>query len=175
MATDRELASAEQVKALANPVRLRILRRCHQRDHTNQELADWLDLDPSTAHYHVRILCNAGFLEPAELRQSDRGPLEKPYRSTGLSWTLDLGGGADANLAALDALRSELLEAGADSGDGSSRFILHLSDEDHVEVLGRIQEVLDSYAATDDERRLAGHPARGGLFMLHRLAEIADD
>ncbi|MQS06019.1 helix-turn-helix domain-containing protein [Streptomyces sp. IF17] len=78
-----------EAKALAHPLRARILRLCHQRDLTNKQLADRLERDPGTVLYHVRRLLAAGFLEQAPVRTGETGALEKPYRSTGLSWWLD--------------------------------------------------------------------------------------
>lgn len=172
MSIDRTPATAEQAKAVASPTRLRILRLCHDGEWTNQQLATRLGCDPSTLLYHVRILCKAGFLEQTEQRHGPSGALEKPYRSTGLSWTLDLGGGAlGAPLAMLDAFRTEYLEAGPDSVQGSSRFVLHLDDRELEKLLEKLQSVLDAYTATDDARRAEGQPPVGGLLMLHRLRQ----
>ncbi len=85
----RRPATVKEVKALGHPLRLRILRLCGDRELTNKQLADRLDRDPGTVLYHVRQLVDAGLLEPAEVRTGDSGALEKPYRSTGLSWWLD--------------------------------------------------------------------------------------
>ncbi len=172
MAVDRTHASSEQARALANPLRLRILRLCQAQEWTNQQLAARLECDPSTVLYHVRMLRDAGFLEATEPRRGPSGALEKPYRSTGLSWTLDLGGGADGvSHAILEAFRAELMEAGPDSVEEASRFVLHLDDPARTELIRRIQAILDELGESDDARRLAGHPAMGGIVMLHRLRD----
>lgn len=171
MGHDRTPATAAQAKALGSPVRLRILRLCLHDELTNQQLAARLECDPSTLHYHARILLDSGFLERAEPRHGSTGALEKPYRSTGLSWTLDIGiDKGDATLAMLDAFRAELTEAGPESVESSSRFVLHLDEAARNEMLQRIQEILDEYEATDDERRIEDQPRFGGLFVLHQLA-----
>ncbi|GAB3119342.1 winged helix-turn-helix domain-containing protein [Streptomyces calidiresistens] len=85
----RRPATMREAKALAHPLRARILRLCHQHDLTNKQLADRLERDPGTVLYHVRQLVAAGFLEQAPVRTGETGALEKPYRSTGLSWWLD--------------------------------------------------------------------------------------
>ncbi len=172
MSLDRKPATAAQAKALGSPIRLRILRLCLHDELTNQQLAARLECDPSTLHYHARILLDAGFLERAEPRRGSRGALEKPYRSTGLSWTLDIGTeNVDASLAMFDAFRAELGEAGPESVEASSRFVLHLDDPEREELLRRIQEILDEYEATDDQRRTGSHDRLGGLFVLHRLTD----
>jgi DNA-binding transcriptional ArsR family regulator len=169
---DRRPATAAQAKALASPIRLRILRLCLHDELSNQQLAARLGCDPSTLHYHARILLDAGFLERADPRHGPTGALEKPYRSTGLSWTLDIGAdNADATLAMVDAFRAELTEAGSESVESSSRFVFHLDDTTREQMMERIQAILDDYVATDDERRAEHQPRLGGLFVLHRLAD----
>ncbi|WP_229022893.1 ArsR/SmtB family transcription factor [Actinomarinicola tropica] len=172
MTGDRTPAAAAQAKALASPIRLRILRLCLHDALTNQQLADRLGCDPSTAHYHARILLDAGFLERTEPRRGPNGALEKPHRSTGLSWTLDLGTeDPEPTLAMVDAVRAELADSGPGSVASSSRFVLHLDDARLDELLRRIQEILDEYTATDNARRAEDQPRLGGLLVLHRLTD----
>ncbi len=171
VALDRTPATAAQAKALGSPIRLRILRLCLHDELTNQQLAERLECDPSTLHYHARILLDAGFLERAEPRHGSSGALEKPYRSTGLSWTLDIGtDNVEATFAMFDAFRAELTEAGPESVESSSRFVLHLDSAAREEMMQRIQEILDEYAATDEERRTENQTRLAGLFVLHQLA-----
>lgn len=174
MAHDRTPATADQAKALASPIRLRVLRLCLNDELTNKQLAERLECDPSTMHYHAKILLEAGFLERAEPRHGSTGALEKPFRSTGLSWTLDIGtDNVDTTLAMLDAFRAEFAEAGPASVESWSRFTYHLNEAALGEMTQRIQEILDDYEATDDGRRHEGHPQHGGIFALHRI-ESAD-
>ena len=171
MTRDRTPATAAQAKALSSPIRLRILRLCLHQELTNQQLATRLGCDPSTLHYHARILLEAGILERAEPRHGPTGALEKPYRSTGQSWTLDIGtDNANAAVAMVDAFRAELTEAGPGSIKSSSRFVLHLDDTTREELLQRIQSLLDEYETTDDERRAEHQPRFGGLFIINELA-----
>lgn len=161
-----------EAKALAHPLRLRILRLCGLHELTNKQLADRLGQDPGTVLYHVRQLVNTGFLQQVPVRTGESGALEKPYRSTGRSWWLDsglAGASADESLAPIEAFQEELREAGADSVEKMSRFVLHLSPDDAEELALRIVAVLDEYIETDDAR--LEHPAHGGIFVVHRLAE----
>ncbi|MER5264163.1 winged helix-turn-helix domain-containing protein [Actinosynnema sp. NPDC002837] len=166
----RRPATVEETKALAHPLRLRILRLCAQQELTNKQLAERLGRDPGTVLYHVRQLAAAGFLEPGEVRTGVSGALEKPYRSTGVSWWLD-GPLVDsgATMAPVEAFQEELREAGPESVRTYARFALHLSPEDVVELDRRIGAVLDEYVATDDERRHL--PLHGGIVVVHRLKE----
>jgi DNA-binding transcriptional ArsR family regulator len=167
----RRPATMEEAKALAHPLRARILRLCGQQELTNKQLADRLERDPATIYYHVRVLVEAGMLEPAEVRTGASGALEKPYRSSGASWWLSTAADGEevhpaaASLAAFD---EELAETGPASIATLSRFSLHLSERDVDELANRILAVLDEFVATEDERR--DQPVHGGVFVLHRLA-----
>ena len=68
MALPHHEASEREAKALAHPLRLRILRLCWQHELTNKQLAERLDRDPGTVLYHVRQLVAAGLLEQAPVR-----------------------------------------------------------------------------------------------------------
>ncbi len=165
-------ATVREIKALAHPLRLRILRLCGLHELTNKQLADRLGQDPGTVLYHVRQLLSTGFLEPAEVRTGASGALEKPYRSTGRSWHLDTAmreAGPGGPLAPLEAFREELTEAGPDAIASLSRFVLHLSETDAEDLTTRISAVLDEYTASDRQRR--DQPAFGGIFVLHRTAD----
>src|ERR687898_90203 len=102
----RRPATPEEARALSHPLRMRILRLCLDQALTNKQLAEHLGRDPGTVLHHVRTLVATGFLVPEEVRQGEKGALEKPYRATGRSWTLRLDGDvateANASLAILD-------------------------------------------------------------------------
>src|SRR5688572_1259636 len=85
---ERREATVREAKAMAHPLRLRILRLCLHQELTNKQLAERLGRDPGTVLYHVRHLTDAGLLEQGAIRTGESGALEKPYRSTGLSWWL---------------------------------------------------------------------------------------
>src|SRR5688572_19297630 len=103
----RTEATPEEFKAMAHPLRLRILRLCLHEPLTNKEIADRLGADPATTLHHVRMLLGTGFLAVEEVRTGARGALEKPYRATGKSWVLSVTRPEDraaGELAVLDAL-----------------------------------------------------------------------
>lgn len=167
----RRDATVLEAKALAHPLRLRILRLCWQQELTNKQLADRLDRDPGTVLYHVRQLADAGLLEQAPVRTGDTGALEKPYRAKARSWWLTdpPGTGAEAAFAPVEALQEELRAAGPGSVRTFARFALHLSPADAAELNRRIHALLDEYVTTDDERR--DQPAHGGIIVVHKLAD----
>ncbi len=168
----RRPATVEEAKALAHPLRLRILRLCALHDLTNKQLADRLEQDPGTVLYHVRQLVRADFLQQVSVRTGESGALEKPYRSTNRSWWLSSsldGADPDASLAPIEAFGDELREAGAESIQTFSRFTLHLSADEAEELDRRTAAVLDEYVATDQDRQ--DQPVHGGIYVLHRLRE----
>lgn len=171
---DGQEASVLQAKAAAHPLRLRILRLCGQQPMTNKQLADRLDTLPGTTLYHIRLLVEAGFLEPIEVRTGVSGALERPYRSTGLSWWLSNESHMDLDparrMAPIEAFEQELREAGPGSVRTFSRFALHLSRDEIRELDRRIVAILDEYAASDHER--LDRPALGGIFVVHQLADL---
>ncbi len=128
--TGRRLATPEEAKAMAHPLRLRVLRLCLDQALTNKQLADRLGRDPGTVLHHVRLLVSTGFLVPDQVRQGEHGALEKPYRATRKSWMLDFGTGDRRGLfqAALEAFRAELEEAGPDAMATYTRLGLTLGD-----------------------------------------------
>jgi DNA-binding transcriptional ArsR family regulator len=178
----RRRATILQAKAASHPLRLRILRLCGQQPMTNKQLADRLRTQPGTTLYHVRLLVRAGLLEPAPVRTGASGALEKPYRSTGLSWWLSAYGDSDegepyddradeSSLATIEAFQAELREAGPGSVRTYARFLLHLSEEEVRELDRRLLAVLDEYIQTDHQR--LDRPALGGIFVVHQLADPA--
>jgi DNA-binding transcriptional ArsR family regulator len=178
----RRRATILQAKAASHPLRLRILRLCGQQPMTNKQLADRLHCRPGTTLYHVRLLVEAGLLEPAPVRTGTSGALEKPYRSTGRSWWLSAYGDTDegepyddrsdeSSLAVIEAFQAELREAGRGSVRTFARFMLHLSEEEVRELDRRLLAVLDEYIQTDHQR--LDRPALGGIVVLHHLADPA--
>lgn len=73
-----EVDRPEQLKALAHPLRLKVLQALGEAGTplTNRELAVRLGVDPGHLHFHVRMLARAGLIEPVEGRGR-----EKPYRA----------------------------------------------------------------------------------------------
>jgi DNA-binding transcriptional ArsR family regulator len=168
-APSRRPATPEEAKALAHPMRLRILRLCLDQALTNKQLAERLGKDPGTVLHHVRTLVATGFLVSDEVRQGEKGALEKPYRSTGKSWRLSLEGDAsaeaDATQAMLQAFLAEVAEAGPGATHGFKRLALTLNQASLDELDARIFAVLEEFAARPPDPD--GQPY-GLLFGMHR-------
>jgi DNA-binding transcriptional ArsR family regulator len=126
MKPTRRPATRAEARALAHPIRLRILRLCLDEALTNRELAARLRQQPATVLYHVRTLAKNGFLVAEEERRGRRGAREIPYRATRKSWTLEFEPTGSAHVAPVDAFRAEMLEAGPESVLQSARLGIRL-------------------------------------------------
>jgi DNA-binding transcriptional ArsR family regulator len=166
-AMERRTATVDEARALAHPLRLRILRLCLNEALTNKQLAGRLGEHPATVLHHVRTLERTGFIAPEAERAGPRGSTEKPYRATGKSWTLDFddaGFGRGAMLlAVVDAFRAEVREAPPDGVFESIRMGLLLRPGDREELTARVNALLEEYIARQDP---AGEPI-GLLFATH--------
>jgi DNA-binding transcriptional ArsR family regulator len=146
----RRPATPAEAKALAHPLRMRILRLCYDQALTNKQLAERLGKDPGTVLHHVRTLVETGFLVPGEVRQGEKGALEKPYRATGRSWSLSLGEDPDMEATTSQAMAevflTELEEAGPGAATGFIRLALTLDDDSLKELQDRTQAIFDEFA-----------------------------
>jgi predicted ArsR family transcriptional regulator len=142
---DKVEATPEEFKAMAHPLRLRILRLCLYEALTNKQIADQLGKDPATTLHHVRMLHRTGFLEAEPPRSGNRGALERPYRATGKSWVLSVPRPEDKHtvkLAAVDALRDELAETQDEDVLVETRLGFKLSREAAAELQVRLDELV---------------------------------
>lgn len=149
-------ATADQLKALAHPLRIRILRLCLDTDHTNQQLAEALGAVPSTTLRHVRQLVETGFLAPAPVRTGRRGAMEIPYRATRLTCRLALDGvghpdlSSEVHIAVTEAYLAELREAGPGTIRSQLRGRTRLAPGSLRAMVERIEEVVREYDGRDE-------------------------
>lgn len=162
--SERRPATRAEARALAHPLRLRILRLCLDEALTNREIADRLGQQPATVLYHVRTLLATDFLRRDAERRGRRGARELPYRATRKSWALSFEPDSTGQLAMIDAVRAELADAGPDAVLTLSRLGLRLLPEQIEELERRLTEVIEQASADDDP---AGEPI-GLLVALHR-------
>lgn len=158
---DRRPATAGELKAMGHPLRMRILRLCLDEPRTNKALADLLRKDPATILHHVRLLVEHGFLRAEPVRTGQRGALEKPYRTTGLSWRLELladdqpaGLAGRVEQAVVDAYRAELTDALGEFGPRAlrtqTRAPLRLNERSQAELNERLEAVLADFLDRND-------------------------
>ena len=144
-------ATPEESRALANPLRLRILRLCLDEGLTNKQIAEALERDPGSTLHHVRMLVDTGFLAAEEPRRGARGAAEKPYRSTGKSWELTVEDTSDAKVAIVDAFREELRAAGPERVLLLTRFANRLNEASYTEFVERLKALVEDFALRNDE------------------------
>jgi predicted ArsR family transcriptional regulator len=139
----RRPATPDEAKALAHPDRLRIIRLTFDTALTNKELAERLGRNPGTTLYHLRVLVATGFMAPEATRKGNRGAAEVPYRSTGKSWTVDVGEPTDdLTIAVIDAFRAEILESPPETRR-TSRLALRLTPTQREELEQRLQALVE--------------------------------
>ena len=114
-------ATPQEMRTLGHPLRLRILRLTLDHPMTNKELARRLRRDPGTVLHHVKRLVDGGFLAADPVRTGKRGAIERPYRATGKSWEVRMAPSTHHAAAVIEAVRAEILEAGADSSISTLR------------------------------------------------------
>ncbi|GLI26067.1 ArsR family transcriptional regulator [Agromyces rhizosphaerae] len=138
---DDEALAHARAKALASPLRLRILRICLHEPHTNREIAERLGLNPGTCLHHVRTLVATGFLRRAD--DDERPAREVPYLATRLSWRQPLPGGSRV---LVEAFLEEI--AGLDDDDlDLARLGLRLAPAEVDEFQRRMNDLLQEFAA----------------------------
>lgn len=163
----RRAATLVESRALAHPLRLRILRLCKDAALTNKELAGLLGKPPASVLHHVRTLVATGFLAKEPWRPGRRGATEKPYRSTGKSWRLDVGMTAEAGpirRAMFEAVAAEIDEAEPDAVLESTRMAMRLRPDQLTELLARIRALTEDLVRRDEPD---GDPF-AMLIVLHR-------
>lgn len=81
-----DLSQPQVLRALAHPVRLRILEFLRSRESgTATQVSQACDESVASCSYHLRILAKYGFIEPAERS----GGREKPWRAVAVDTALD--------------------------------------------------------------------------------------
>lgn len=132
-------ATEAEARALASPVRLRILRATLDEPLTNREIADALDLNPATCLHHVRTLVDTGFLEALEPRRGRRGSREIPYRATGKSWYTRSPVGTSSML---EAFLAEIALVPEEQRSMMTRLGLRLPEEQMKEFQDRLDALV---------------------------------
>lgn len=146
--TDDALAAA-RARALASPLRWRILRLCLHEPRTNRELADLLGLNPGTTLHHVRTLAGTGFLAAQPARRGARGAREVPYLATRLTWERRDFDPPDLVATLVAVLAAEVAGAPPDEVD-TARVGVRLTAEDREELGARLTGLVREFADRDD-------------------------
>lgn len=106
------LTEPQQVKAIAHPVRTRILTLLEDRPRSAKELSETMEMTPGRIGHHLRTLERAGFVAVVEERPV-RAVVEKFYGPTHTSIRLDVEG--------VDRLRFALGQASLEAAPPASQ------------------------------------------------------
>ncbi|GJM44926.1 MAG: hypothetical protein DHS20C21_17680 [Gemmatimonadota bacterium] len=167
------LTELEQIKVLADPLRIRILEElCEER--TTKQVAERLGEKPTKLYHHVEALDRVGLISLTRTKQN-RGTLEKYYQAVARSFRADtrafsalsetpdeekdaLRHVVETILSSTSAELMSLIESGqADrlEGEGLLTFVEIGVDEEHVrELRKRLEDIiawLTSLADDDDD------------------------
>jgi DNA-binding transcriptional ArsR family regulator len=163
MRTELILETAEQLGALAHPLRQRILTALQGTPRTNKQLATLLRESPARLHFHVRELAQAGLIQQVEARPKG-GVIEKYYQAVAGSFRLGpaLGaarpGGVGPASGALAAAQEELAHAIEQFGLSlANTQVTHERAHLTAEALARVQVHLE--AITEEFHMAAEQPA----------------
>lgn len=172
---ERVISDVETLKALSDPVRLRILETMLQaanEDWTVKRIAAALEVGPTKLYHHIGILEERGFIRPAGQRVVS-GIIETRYRIAQLSVRLDrsllTGGAGDEGAGAIEEVLGSIFETARqdvgralrsgqmtlDAAGERSRGILRqdltrLSPARAAELRDRLTALLDEFEADAD-------------------------
>jgi DNA-binding transcriptional ArsR family regulator len=136
-----EAEELRRARALASPLRMRILRLCLHEPRTNKELADELGMNPGTILHHVRTLVETGFLSAETPRRGARGAREVPYLATRRSWN---SGGDDISTTLIQTFLQEI-EGLPPERLHIVRLGVKLNAESRAELLDRFQQLFEEF------------------------------
>jgi DNA-binding transcriptional ArsR family regulator len=153
MKPDRDITDPQVARALAHPLRVRILALLSERTASPRELALELDADLSLVSYHVRTLHRIGLLDLVRRRRR-RAAVETYYRAserpvvTSEAWAKMPRIVKDQVAASALAQISEQVNAAAEHGGfrrdqaHASRSPMVLDDQAFAEVAGKLDALL---------------------------------
>ena len=164
------LTDLEQIKVLADPLRIKILEAlCEER--TTKQVADHIGEKPTKLYHHVEALERVGLIRPTRTKQN-RGTLEKYYQAVAKQFRAGSGafsGGeaTDEKMKAMQDMLStifdgtaaelrDLVAAGIQleelEEEGIVSYVeLHATDEEIAELLDRFNAIIKRAADTSAE------------------------
>jgi DNA-binding transcriptional ArsR family regulator len=151
------------IKALAHPLRVRILSILETRDMASpNEMADELGVSLGVMSYHVRRLHALGFLELVK-RTPRRGAIEHHYRAKARPHVTDEGWAETPSIVKRAMVGASLQQitgfinaaasqGGFDRGDAHlSRTVVALDEEGWKELAGELARLMERVDALQDE------------------------
>ena len=164
------LTELEQIKVLADPLRIRILEELLE-ERTTKQVAERIGEKPTKLYHHVDALERVGLIELTRTRQN-RGTLEKYYMAVAQAFRADaraFSAGDDATDEQIETLRAmvstifdtssselmKLLESGRGAEcideEGLLSFVeIHAGKEQLAALRTRLLEVVEGIAGMDE-------------------------
>jgi DNA-binding transcriptional ArsR family regulator len=142
-----ELTTAEQVRAISDPLRTTILGLLHERAATVTELASAVERPKSTVAHHVNVLAAAGLLRVVRTRRV-RAIDERYYGRTARMFYVGLGRRGGALPPDFNDFEVAVTESGAAYDAGQMRsFIRHarIPEERAAEFWDRIERAIHEF------------------------------
>jgi DNA-binding transcriptional ArsR family regulator len=153
-------ATAEEAKALAHPVRIRILQVLRGQSKTNKEIAETLGTTPGATLHHINLLAEQGFIEAQGERIGRRGAREVPYSATGKTTVLSFQENTPTALNVRSAILQSAFDSYAAASEvdrfGETSITLHLTPERLAEFRQKLQTLVAEYkndAAVDSSTK----------------------
>jgi DNA-binding transcriptional ArsR family regulator len=146
-------------KALADPLRIRLVEALWESPRSARELADWLGVPADRLYYHLGQLERAGLIRVAEYQPRARGKVERVYAPAEVEPPTDAGPAATAAFlgAVLDATNLDIGAAYQAKQAGRRREVtvhrgaLRLTDEALAELRGHIDRLTAQVAEHEAE------------------------
>ena len=157
------LSSIEQLKAIADPLRQRLLEQFHRQPATTKQVAERLGLKPTRLYHHVAKLEKAGLIRLVETRPV-RGTTEKYYSAVAGKLEIDRSAFAGsaaraatdiAGLQIIDSLFTNVREEVADYLEDSERKSGARSDEEQEVMFGQAEVCVDAATALQLREKMA--------------------
>lgn len=170
---------SDVLKAIAHPLRHRILQALNERVSSPKELADQLGEPLGRVSHHVRVLARLKAIEPVRTRHR-RGAVEHFYRATmptrlehGEESTPSNGGGPSEVPALIDDVRAATGAGGFDHPRAHVSYTLLDLDDERLDRVDEIlvdarQRLADVRAAAAERLERSGEePIRTQVGILH--------
>jgi DNA-binding transcriptional ArsR family regulator len=193
---ERRISDVETIKALSDPLRLRILElmtAAHRETFTVKRLATSLAVSQTKLYHHVNLLVERELIQPAGQRVVS-GIIETSYRIGQLKISLD------RSLLAADSpqlhdvlatvfdgarddiergLRSGVIRVGEDAVPNTkllvSKGLARLSPEQAIAFRARLTELIEEYDTTDSTVEAQPYGLVLGFYPMPDLASAEDD
>jgi len=169
----------EQIRLLADPLKLQLLQAFAESAKTTKQVAAELSESVTKLYRHVDALHDSGLLEVVEEKQK-RGTIERTFRAVAQRFEADHSlfsdeagqNGADAVRETLRISEAEILNVLANASDDEQAIIMRIrgkaSPEKIAELRATLKEWIDSVlncdqSPTDDAKEI------GGLIAFYKI------